>query len=90
MNLLLVNGAFEGYKWPLIDYIHNSKVPDISWDRRIMAYYPILFFCNIRWILKKIKAQKSFLVIPTALQYKPLLNINRSEKWGKINTNRGL
>ena len=33
--------------------------------------------------LKKIKAQKSFLVIPTALQYKPLYNINRSEKWGK-------
>ena len=29
------------------------------------------------------EAQKSFLKILTSLQYKPLSNINRSEKWGK-------
>ena len=33
--------------------------------------------------------EKRFTKILTALQYKPLWNINRSEKWGKKNTNRG-
>ena len=34
--------------------------------------------------------EKRIMDILTSLQYKPLSNINRSEKWGKKNTNRGL
>ena len=34
--------------------------------------------------------EKRFMELLTSLQYKPLYNINRSEKWGKKNTNRGL
>ena len=34
--------------------------------------------------------EKIFKEILTSLQYKPLYNINLIEKWGKINTNRGL
>ena len=48
------------------------------------------FFKNMNSGSLKFEAQKSFYVIQTALQYKPLYNTNRSEKWGKINTNRGL
>ena len=33
--------------------------------------------------MKTFEAQKSFHVVQTALQYKPLYNINRSENWGK-------
>ena len=53
------------------------------------TYFPILFLCNIRRILKNHVTKifkKTVLVIPTALQYTLLLNINRSEKWGKIQT----
>ena len=34
--------------------------------------------------------EKRIMDILTSLQYKPLSNINRSEKWGKKNTNREL
>ena len=34
--------------------------------------------------------EKRFMELLTSLQYKPLYNINRSEKWGKKNKNRGL
>ena len=57
-------------------------------------YLPILNFFETTCLDEKrimhFEAQKSFLYIQTALQYKPLYNINRSEKWGKKNTNRGL
>jgi hypothetical protein len=45
--------------------------------------YDILFFVA-PWMKKKNHE------ILTALHFKPLYNINRTEKWGKKYTNRGL
>ena len=57
-------------------------------------YLPILIFFETTCLDEKrimhFEAKKSFLYIQTALQYKQLYNINRSEKWGKKNKNRGL
>ena len=64
----------------------------VSCPTCLPTYLPILLFFSLEEFLKNrdFETQKSFFVIQTALQYNPLLNINRSEKWGKINTNRGL
>ena len=49
----------------------------------VYSTLPFLFFCgNLD--------EKRIMQVQTALQYKPLYNINRSEKQGNKYTNRGL
>ena len=67
---------------PRVARLVTTSVPLCT--NRLRAYCPY-----IHTVVKRLHAKKNHEML-TAMQYKPLYNINRCEKWSKKYTNRGL